>query len=132
MDSESLFYCEFDMETDDIFAQLEELNAEQAAIDARTEQIRRAAHEAGQAAHAQKSAERAEAIAAVNDLIERFHLSLQEVFPNGSRSIYIGPWGERWDGMGPMPEWMRRAIRAGKTKADFLASERGRRADKSC
>lgn len=105
------------MQSDDILQKLRQLDDEQAAIDARTAQVRREAD-------ARSAAERAEAVAAVNELIECFALTSEELFPRGRRAAYIGPWGERWDGVGVMPDWMRRAIRAGRTKADFLASAR--------
>lgn len=103
------------MQSDDILQKLQQLDHEQAAIDARKAQVR-------QEADARSAAERAEAIAAVNELIESFALTSQELFPRGRRATYIGPWGERWDGVGVMPDWMRRALRAGRTKADFLAA----------
>ena len=37
----------------------------------------------------------------------------------GSATRFVGPQGQTWSGFGRQPQWLRDALSAGKTKADF-------------
>ncbi len=100
---------------EDILTRYAQLKAE---LDKVNEASRKLQDEIQEARRA-PSPERLAAIAEVNSLIAQFGLTKRELYPNGSIERYIGPYGEVWNGKGAMPDWMRRALRMGRRKADF-------------
>ena len=104
------------MDTIEILRRFEEIQTEQKRLQAQQEELLAMAEEV---ADIEERRERRKAIGSVNELVEHFGLQMQELYPKGVTELYVGPWGETWDGRGPMPDWMRRALRAGRPKQDF-------------
>lgn len=104
------------MDAAEILRLYKEIEAEQARLKAKQEELLAMADKV---ADIQEQQARLTAISELNELVERFGLQVSELYPKGECELYVGPWGETWDGRGMMPDWMRRALRSGRPKQDF-------------
>lgn len=104
------------MDSSEILRRYQAIQDEQKRLEALQQELLVMAEEVE---HAQETRERRAGIGSVNELVERFGLNPSELYPKGDCELYVGPWGEVWDGRGMIPDWMRRALRAGKPKQDF-------------